>query len=78
MPSDENGASGSELLVARKHVPDRVAQAAGDVDLCDLRPALLAEPAFVALIALGVGGVLEGVHRRLHQCPAQVLSLIHI
>jgi hypothetical protein len=71
-PPDESGASGSELLVARKHLPDRVAKAAGDVDLGDLRPALLAEPALVAPVALAVGGVLERVHRRLQQCPAQV------
>jgi hypothetical protein len=31
---------------------------AGDVDLGDLGPALLAEPPLVALIALAVGGVL--------------------
>src|ERR687891_1903224 len=68
----KSGASGSELLIARKHVPDRVSQAAGDVDLGDLRAALLAEPALGALVALGVGGVLERVHGRLDQRPAQV------
>src|ERR687891_1303018 len=66
------GASGSELLVAGKHVPDRVGQAAGDVDLGDLGAALLAEPALRALVALPVGGVAERVHRRLEQRPAQV------
>src|SRR5918998_2846981 len=67
-----SGASGSELLVARKHVPDRVGEPAGDVDLGDLGAALLAEPALVALVALGVGGVLERVHGGLEQRPAQV------
>src|SRR5215216_4362997 len=68
----KSGASGSELLVAGEHVPDRVGEPAGDVDLGDLGPALLAEPALVALVALPVGGVLERVHRRLEQRPAQV------
>ena len=51
------GASGSELLIAGKHVPDRMRESAGDVDLADLGAALLAEPALVSLVALGVGGV---------------------
>ena len=68
----KSGASGSELLTSRKHVPDRVGEAASDVDLGDLGAALGAEPALVALVALRVGGVLERVHRRLEQRPAQV------
>jgi hypothetical protein len=48
------GASWSELLVARKHVPDRVGQATGDVDLGDLGPALLSEPLLVSLVAISV------------------------
>src|SRR5271166_5140538 len=52
-----SGASGSELLLAGKHVPDRVGEPSGDVDLGDLGTALLSEPALGALIALGVGGV---------------------
>src|SRR5215212_9850131 len=68
----KSGASGSELLVARKHVPDRVGEPAGDVDLGDLGAALLAEPALVALVALRVGPVLERVHGRLEQRPTQV------
>jgi hypothetical protein len=47
----KSGASGSELLVASKHVPDRVCEPAGDVDLGDLGAALLAEPALRALVA---------------------------
>jgi len=48
----KSGASGSELLLAGKHGPDRVGEAAGDVDLGDLGAALLAEPALGALVAL--------------------------
>src|SRR5215217_2768099 len=59
-----SGASGSELLVAGKRVPDRVGEPAGDVDRGDLGAALLAEPALVALIAPGVGAVLARVHAR--------------
>ena len=32
----KSGASGRELLVASKHVPDRVGEPTGDVDLGDL------------------------------------------
>src|SRR6266511_4142755 len=67
-----SGASWSEGLVSREHVPDRVGEPAGDVDLGDLGAALLAEPALVSLVALSVGGVLEGVHGRLEQRPAQI------
>jgi hypothetical protein len=41
-------------------VPDRVREAAGDVDLGDLGAALLAEPPFRALVALGVPFWLAG------------------
>src|SRR6266513_3556809 len=68
----KSGASGSELLLAGKHVPDRVGESARDVDLGDLGTALLAHPLLVSLVALGVGGVPERVHRRLQQRPAQV------
>src|SRR5215217_8270943 len=44
----KSGASGSELLVAGEHVPDRVGEPAGDVDLGDLGPALLPSPACCA------------------------------
>jgi hypothetical protein len=62
--------------LASKHVPDRVGEPAGDVDLGDLRAALLAEPLLVSLVALGVGGVLERVHRRLEQRPAQIARAV--
>ena len=68
----KSGASGSELLVAGKHVPDRMGEPAGDVDLGDLRAALLAEPLLGALVALSVGGMAKRVHGRLEQRPAQV------
>src|ERR671936_240237 len=68
----KSGASWSELLVARKHVPDRVGEPTGDVDLGDLCPPLLAEPVLVAPIALRVGGVLQRVHRRLEHRPPEV------
>ena len=71
-----SGASGSELLIASEHVPDCVGEPAGDVDLGDLGAALLAEPALVALVALGVGGVLERVHRGLEQRPPQVRGAV--
>src|SRR4029450_3807774 len=68
----KSGASWSEGLVAREHVPDRVGEPAGDLDLGDLGAALLPQAALGALVALGVGRVLEGVHGRLEQRPAQV------
>src|SRR5215203_2428523 len=68
----KSGASGSEPLVASEHVPDRLGEPAGDLDLGDLGAALLAQSPLVPLVALGVGRVLERVHRRLEQGPAQV------
>ena len=70
----KGGASGSELLTSRKHVPDRVGEAAGDVDLGDLGAALFAESALVALVALRVSG--HGFRRPAHEhqldkCPLQ-------
>lgn len=52
-----SGASGSELLLAGKHVPDRVAESSCEVDLGNLGAALLSEPALGSLVALGVSGV---------------------
>ena len=68
----KSGASGSELLLAGKHVPDRVGESSRDVDLGDLGAALLSEPALGSLVALGVGGVPQRMHRRLQKRPAQV------
>jgi len=53
----KSGASGSELLLAGKHVPDCVGQSPGEVDLGDFGASLFAEPALGSLVALGVGGV---------------------
>src|SRR5215211_2093032 len=72
----KSGASWSEGLVAGERVPDRVGEPPRDVDLGDLGPALLAEPALVALVALRVGGVLERVDRRLEQRPAQIARAV--
>src|SRR5215204_6537473 len=72
----KSGASGSEGLVSSEHVPDRVGEPAGDLDLGDLGAALLAESPLVALVALRVGGVLERVHGRLQQGPAQVAGAV--
>src|SRR4029077_14036948 len=68
----KSGASGSELLLAGKHVPDRVGESAGEVDLGDLGTPLLAETLLVSLVARRVGGVIPRVHRRLEQRPAQI------
>ena len=53
----KSGASWSELLVARKHVPDRVGKSVGDIDLGDLGAALFAKSALGALVAREVGTV---------------------
>jgi hypothetical protein len=45
MPQDEERRLAGEALLAGEHVPDRVREPPGDVDLRDLRAALLAEPA---------------------------------
>ena len=67
------GACRSEGLVAGEHVPDRLGEPAGDVDLGDLGAALFAETVLVALVALAVDRVPAGVRRCFHQRPAQVL-----
>src|ERR1039457_1048591 len=66
--------SGSKGLVVGEHVPDRLGELSGDVDLRDFGAALLAEAALVSLVALGVGGMTQRVHRRLEHCPTQVLG----
>jgi hypothetical protein len=68
----KSGASRSELLIASEHVPDRLSEPAGDLDLGDLGAALLPQPALGALVALRIGRVLERVHGRFDQGPAQV------
>ena len=51
------GAYRGEGLVVGEHVPDRLAEAAGEVDLGDSGAALFAEAVFGALVAVVVEGV---------------------
>src|SRR5918995_2553509 len=66
------GAFGSEGLVAAEHVPDRLGQPAGEIDLRDLGAALLADPRLCLLIAVAVDGRGAGVGGGLDERPAQV------
>jgi len=59
----ENGACRSEGLkglVAGQHVPDRLGQLSGELDLGDLGAALAAQPTLSALVALLVERVRRG------------------
>ena len=69
----ENGAcrsEGLERLVAGQHVPDRLGQFAGELDLRDLRAALTAQAPLGALVALLVERVRGGVRPRLPSAPS--------
>jgi hypothetical protein len=66
------GACRSEGLVAGEHVPDRLGEPAGEVDLGDLGAALSADARLRLLVAVAVGGVAAGVGGRLDERPAQV------
>jgi hypothetical protein len=66
------GACRSEGLVAGEHVPDRLGELAGEVDLRDLGAALAAVAAPQALVALLVELMGARVDRSLHQPPAQI------
>ena len=68
----KKGACRSEGLVAGEHVPDRLGELAGKVDLGDLGAALAAETTFGALVALTVERMGGGGDRSLHQSPAQI------
>ena len=68
------GACRSEGLVAGEHVPDRLGEPAGDVDLGDLRAALACRAGACALVAVAVDRVSAGVRGGLDQRPAQVLG----
>src|SRR5215218_4487644 len=70
----KSGASGSEPLVAGEHVPDRLGEPAGDVDLGDLGAALLSEAPLRGLVALAVMRVPAGVLGGLDERPAQILG----
>jgi hypothetical protein len=63
-------------LVAGEHVPDRLGESAGEVDLGDLGAALLAEPGLGALVAVAVGGMGAGVGGGLDERPAQVAGTL--
>src|SRR6187551_2161033 len=67
-PPVEKRRSGSELLVASEHVPDRV----GDVDLGDLGAPLATVPALVSPVALRGDRMAERMNGRLERRPAQV------
>ena len=59
-------------MVAAEHVPDRLGESAGEVDLGDLGAALFADPGFRLLIAVAVDGVGAGVDGCFDERPAQV------
>src|SRR5208283_6163544 len=58
------------------HVPDRLGELSGDIDLSGLGAALFAKTLLVALVALAVERVPQRVHRRLEHRPAQVLRSV--
>jgi hypothetical protein len=66
------GACRSEGLVAGEHVPDRLGESAGEVDLGDLGSPLSADACLRALVAVAVDGMGAGVGGGLDQRPAQV------
>src|SRR6266508_5065098 len=70
------GTCRSERLVAGEHVPDRLGEPAGDIDLGDLGAAVAAEPGLDVLVAGAVGGMPAGVGGGLQQRPAQVLGAL--
>src|SRR5204862_6096603 len=65
---------GSEGLVTAEHVPDRLGESAGEVDLGDLGAALFADPRFGLLVAVAVDGCGAGVGGGLDERPAQILG----
>ena len=59
-----------------EHVPDRLGEFAGQLDLGDLGSALVAQAALGVLVALLVERVLAGVQGGFEQRPAQVLGAV--
>jgi hypothetical protein len=53
-------------------VPDRLGEAAGEVDLRDLGAALFADARFRVRVALAVGGMGAGVGGGLDQRPTEI------
>src|SRR6476659_9044848 len=70
------GACRSEGSVGREHVPDRLREAAGQVDLGDLGAALTAQAGLGAPVALGIDRMPGGMHSGLDQRPAQILRSV--
>jgi hypothetical protein len=60
------GGEGAPAGAKGEHLPDRLGQAAGDVDLGDLGAALAAQPALGGLVAVAIGrvGASIGAQRR--------------
>ena len=63
-------------MVAGEHVPDRLGELAGELDLRDLRAALASEALLGALVALLIERVIARVQRGLEQRPAQVFGAV--
>ena len=63
-------------MVAAEHVPDRLGEAAGEVDLCDFGAALFADARLRLLVALAVDRVGAGVGGGLDERPAQVAGAL--
>jgi hypothetical protein len=59
-------------LLAGEHVPDRLGEAAGEVDLCDLGAALLADSGLRLLVAVAVDRCGARVRCCLDERPARV------
>ena len=59
----KRGACRSEGLITGEHVPDRLGELAGEIDLRDLGATLATETTLGALVALAVGRVRGGGDR---------------
>jgi hypothetical protein len=59
-------------LLACEHLPDRLGEPAGEVDLGDLGATLLADAGLGLLVAVAVDEVRAGVGGRFDERPAQV------
>src|SRR5215212_10169698 len=70
------GTCRSEGLIAGEHVPDRLAELAGDLDARDLLAALAAQALGGALVVVAIGGMAGGVGGALDQRPAQELRAV--
>src|SRR5215211_6760941 len=66
------GAFGSEGFTAAQHVPDRLRQSPGEIDLGDLGATLLADPRLRLLVAIARDGRGAGVRCCFDERPAQV------